>query len=83
MERFLLFIREPGTCDVTDIHSSEASARTALADYARARGGDEIASGPIEDDIAIAAYFDNSEAVYAIARVAFNSQHADAERCLS
>ena len=37
MERFVLFISEPGSDDIVDIHPSKPAAESALVDYVRAR----------------------------------------------
>ena len=69
MERFVLFISEPGSDDIVDIHPNKPAAETALVEYGRARSA--IIGMPVhpDDDCAVASYFQDSEAIYAIARV--------------
>jgi hypothetical protein len=69
MERFVLFISEPGSDDVVDIHPSKPAAQSALVDYVRARAANIGMAAHPDDDQAVASYFECSEAIYAIARV--------------
>jgi hypothetical protein len=69
MERFVLFISEPGSDDIVDIHPSKPAAESALVDYVRARSAIIGLPAHPDDDRAVASYFQNSEAIYAIARV--------------
>ena len=69
MQRFVLFISEPGSDDVVDIHPSEPAAQSALVDYVRARAPAIGLPDHPDDDLAVATYFEVSEAIYAIARV--------------
>ncbi|WP_404479066.1 hypothetical protein [Novosphingobium sp. BL-52-GroH] len=69
MERFVLFISEPGSDDIVDIHPSKPAAESALVDYVRARSATIGLPAHPDDDRAVASYFQNSEAIYAIARV--------------
>jgi hypothetical protein len=69
MERYLLFIRDTGRDDETDIHESEAAARKALATYVRERSPKAEGLDPLNDDIVIDAYFSRDEADYVIARI--------------
>lgn len=69
MERFVLFISEPGSDHVVDIHPSKPGAQSALVDYVRARGPAIGLPDHPDDDQAIASYFEVSDAIYAIARV--------------
>ncbi|WP_242121362.1 hypothetical protein [Sphingomonas lacusdianchii] len=70
MERFLLFIRDTAAADdVADIHPDESSARKALAAYVRRRTREQGRPMPINDDVAIASYFEADGALYAIARI--------------
>ena len=69
MERYLLFIRDVGKTDQTDIHISEAEARKALASYVRRRSGKTSLTMPLDDEEAIDVYFANEGADYVIARV--------------
>jgi hypothetical protein len=69
MERYLLFIRDVGTADQTDIHPSESEARKALAAYVRRRSGKTSLTVLLDDEEAIDAYFANDGADYVIARV--------------
>lgn len=66
MQRFLLFIRETGNEDIADIHPDEASARTALAAHVRTRERKNGTPHHSSDDVAIADYFRNDQALYAI-----------------
>ena len=68
MERFLLFIREKETDDVADFHPSEPAARKALVAYARRRHREMGRPAPINDDVAVSSYFDETAAAYTIAR---------------
>lgn len=70
MERFLLFIRDPGRDDVADLHSSKSAARKALAAYAHERQREAGLPKAISDDVAIGTYFRTEGAVYAIAQIA-------------
>ncbi len=69
MERFVLFIREPGAKDVVDIHMNKPAAHSALVDYVRTRAA--IIDLPVspDDDEAIRSYFEDTEGMYTIARV--------------
>lgn len=69
MERYLLFIRDVGKNDHTDIHPSEPDARKALAAYVRQRLGKTNATTFLDDDEAIEVYFARNAADYVIARV--------------
>jgi hypothetical protein len=69
MERYLLFIRDAGKTDRTDIHPSERDARKALAAYVRQRLGQKDAIASLEDDEAIEVYFEREAADYVIARM--------------
>lgn len=69
MVRFVLFIREPGTKDVVDIHMNKPAAHNALIDYVRNRAASIGMSVPLDDDEAILAYFEETEGIYTIARV--------------
>jgi len=69
MERYLLFIRDVGKEDQTDIHPSEPEARKALANYARQRSDKTDPIRLLGDDEAIDAYFARDEAGYVIARL--------------
>ena len=69
MERFVLFISEPGSDDVVDIHPNKPAAQSALVDYVRARSASIGMPVHPDDDQAVASYFQDSEAIYAIARV--------------
>jgi hypothetical protein len=69
MERYLLFIRDIGRNDETDIHDSEGAARKALATYVRERSPVAGALDLLDDDVAIDTYFSRGEADYVIARV--------------
>ena len=66
MQRFLLFIRETGNEDIADVHPDEASARTALAAYVRARERNAGVAHHSSDDAAITEYFRSDQALYAI-----------------
>ncbi len=69
MERYVLFISEPGSDDVVDIHPSKPAARSALAEYVRARSAINSVADHHDDEQAIASYFDGSEAIFAITRI--------------
>ena len=69
MERYLLFIRDTGRDDETDIHPSETAARKALAAYVRKRLPDLKPPELLDDEAAITTYFSRDEADYVIARV--------------
>ena len=69
MERFVLFISEPGSDDIVDIHPSKPAAESALVDYVHARSATIGLPAHPDDDRPVASYFQNSEAIYAIARV--------------
>jgi hypothetical protein len=69
MERYLLFIRDTGRDNETDIHDSEEAARKALATYVRERLPNAGEADLLDDDVAIDAYFSRDEAGYVIARV--------------
>lgn len=70
MESFLLFIRDDGREDVVALYPDEASARTALMAYVRDSTTKAGRLPPTSDDDAIATYFRDRAALYAIARVA-------------
>jgi len=69
MERFVLFISEPGSADIVDIHPSKPAAESALVDYVRARATTNGLPDHPDDEQAIASYFDGSEAIFAITRI--------------
>lgn len=69
MERFVLFISEPGSDDIVDIHPNKPAAQSALVEYVRARSASIGMSAHPDDDRAVASYFQDSEAIYAIVRV--------------
>lgn len=69
MERPSPFIREPGSTDVANAHPSKPAAENVLVAYVRARpavNGDHLHP---DHDQAVASYFEDSETIYAIARV--------------
>ena len=68
MQRFVLFIGEPGSADIVDIYPSKPAAESALVDYVRARAAINGQDAHPDDDQAVASYFADSEAIYAIAR---------------
>lgn len=68
MERYLLFVRDIGRDDETDIHPSKAAARKALAAYVRKRSPDLKPLELLDDEAAITTYLSRDEADYVIAR---------------
>jgi hypothetical protein len=69
MERFLLFIKDGTNEEFTDLHPDKPSAQKALIAYVRLRESESGKPNHINDDDAIAAYFDNKTSFYTIARV--------------
>jgi hypothetical protein len=69
MERFLLFIKDGTNEEFTDLHPDKPSAKKALIAYVRQRESESGQSNHINDDDAIAAYFDDDTSFYTIARV--------------
>lgn len=69
MPNIILFIREPGRPDFTDVHESHREARAALFDHVKARWVFGDMALPTDSDRAIRAFFARTGGSYVIAEV--------------
>jgi len=69
MPRTILAIRDPGSPDHVSFHDDEAEARAELAAYVRRQRPRGRPAHPLDDGEAVAAWFDDRRANYAIGKV--------------